>query len=214
VSGIPWTLHRTIETRRCDFNTLLDELVKKHNIQDPNKLAMVIDGAARIYHGRTHLDAKDLKNLLRYVPKIRKILLHPDNDARIADTLMDRDNLLISGGVCDYKRRIAILFWLEKIKADISELERVLPALDLARPKHRRGNVKLHGMVASLERYWESLPGNKLHKTFTPTDKKQNRRLAKSAAMQFVEKIVEFIDPSAVRKIPSASRHRLAKIAK
>jgi len=129
----------------------LDELVTKHNIQDPNKLAMVIDGAARIYHGRTHLDAKDLKNLLRYVPKIREVLLHPDNDARIADTLMDRDNLLISGGIWDYKQRVAIHLRLEKIKASISDLESILPALDRARPKHRRGNVKFHGMVAALE---------------------------------------------------------------
>lgn len=211
---IPWTLHPTIEARKSDFNKLLNALMMKYNIQDRNKLKIVIDGAARIYYGRDPLDTRDLRTLLRCVPKIREVLSRPENDARIADGLLDRDNHLISGGTWNYKRRVAIQLWLDKIKAGISDLEKVLSELNRARPKHRRGDVKFHGMVATIERYWEGLPDKKLRKTFTPKDTRQKRRLAMSTAMQFVEDIVEFIDPNAIKRIPSASRHRLKRIAK
>jgi hypothetical protein len=68
-------------------------------------------------------------------------------------------------------------------------------------------------MVQSLERFWESL-GKKLTRTFTPKDQKTKRQLAASDAMKFIESIVEFIDPDAVKKLQSATRHRLRGIAK
>lgn len=225
------------EARWRALQELLDRLVKAHKIDDRTSLEDAVDAAALIYHhGPGALPAADIKQFLESTPKVTEVL-REENEARIASILMDRDNRLIAGrtwskqraklrridgilksglvfnpgslrtapnrrmllslGLFDgweysYERSVAIRRRLSQIRKELSDLELCLRQL----PRGRKGDRKFHGAVAVLKQRWKSLPGKKVSRT------------------KFVESVMAFIDPNAVSKLPSATRHRLRGIAK
>jgi hypothetical protein len=56
-------------------------------------------------------------------------------------------------------------------------------------------DVTLYGMLRALQRFWWNLPGY--------------RERAKSDELNFLQRVVAFIDPAAVSKVPSAMRRRV-----
>lgn len=199
------------ETRWAALGELLDRLAKEHQIDDRVGLENAVDAAALIYdHRPKDVDVKRLKCLLEGV----KAFMDED-DRAIAHILMDRDRSLVAGEAWDHQAAMAVwtrvlmireLFSDPEIRKFFSDLERALRK----QPPTRKPDMRLHGMVAALARYWESLPGKKLTTTFTKRDQRAGRQLGSSAGMQFIESVVEFIDPDAVKKLPSATRHRLS----
>ncbi len=199
------------EARWQDLQKLLDRLAREHQISDRAGLENAVDAAKLIYSDhRGALPKAELKQLLKYVPKVTEVLFRDENDIRIANILVDRDRRSLGeGGAWSYGKTVATIERIWQIRADLAQLVLVLERL----PKSRRADVKFHRMVKSLERFWQGL-GKKLTRTFTPKDQKAKRQLAASDAMRFIESIVEFIDPDAVKKLQSATRHRLKRVAK
>jgi hypothetical protein len=196
-----WPYDAEIRRRRRDFEKLLDRLTTQHEINDRDGLGRAVDAAMRIYHGRDRLNKDDAKQLLKHIPKVTEILAHGDNDTRIASVLMQRDHLLIKGRPYNWKLNGEIIMRLWQINEGLSSLARVLRQGGPGRTP----NVQMLGMVTSLKQFWARLPDKKPSKTFTPNDPKVRRQHAR----KFFEAIVQFIDPEAVKKLPSAMRGRL-----
>jgi hypothetical protein len=192
------------EKRWRALQELLNQLAGDHKIDDHAGLEQAVDTAAQIYHQRSALDKADADRLVEFIPKVTEVLFREGNDLRIADIIMDRDGLPLDGAGWSYEKTLDTITRFWRVRADLEQIGRVLRQL----PKTRKGDLNLHRMVASLERFWKSLPGKKLTRTFT------EHGLAKSEAMRFVESVVRFIDPAAVEKLPNITRHRLKRVAK
>jgi hypothetical protein len=199
------------EARWRELKELLDRLAKEHQIGDRTGLENAVDAAMLIYSDRHGaLPKDDAKQLAKYGPKVTKALFRDENDIRIANILTDRDRRSLGESEpWSYEKTLTTIKRIWQMRADLSQLVETLERL----PRSRKADVNFHRMVQSLERFWESL-GKKLTRTFTPKDQKTKRQLAASDAMKFIESIVEFIDPDAVKKLQSATRHRLRGIAK
>jgi len=203
--------HEKIEERRSEFNELVTKLSKDHQISDGKVLGRAIDFAVRMYHDNDVLSKRDSALLLKHIPEVTNVLLRPRNAERIADLLVRRDDARIRGGKHDPITHGRTFLWVTQIGKNLAELERSLKT----RPRRRRTpDVGLHSAIGILSRYWQDLPAKRLTRTFTPNDKNAGRQLAKSEAMKFIEEVMNFIDPAAIRKLPSATRHRLRGIAK
>jgi hypothetical protein len=139
---------------------------------------------------------------------LQELLGREDAIQRITGMLIDRDHLLVHGhdptsepGEDDRttRRMTAIAGGLLSGKK-FSELALVLKAhFQKERKRWRQsGNVPdvtLYGMLRALQRFWWKLPGY--------------RERAKSDELNFLQRVVAFIDPAAVSKVPSAMRRRV-----
>ena len=84
------------EARWRALQKLLVKLAKDHKIHDRVGLEDAVDAAALIYHHQGVLPKDDVKQLLESIAEVTRVL-REENDARIADILVDRDNQLIKG---------------------------------------------------------------------------------------------------------------------
>lgn len=207
-------LHRVLdiniagsEARWRALQELIDRLARDHEIADRAGLAQAMRTAMLIYRDCGPLDKKDVKTLLTCIRKITTVLSRKGNDQRIADILMDKDRRWVEGVAWDYEKTVATTMRIWQISADLSQLSQVLK-----RPRKRKADIKFHRMVEALERYWGSL-GRKVTRDFH-LDPQTKRRFAVTKSMQFVESILTFIDADATKKLQSATRHRLKRVAK
>ena len=196
------------EARWRDLEKLIDQLAINHQIANRTGLEDAIDTAVLIYdHGPRNIDVKQLKLL----PKIMEIFTE-ENESTIAGIVTDRYRQLVSGEPWNYEAALAVRRRIWKIRAVFSDPEIRGFFSDLSRalnrPRTRSAHAQLHGLVASLTRYWEGL-GRKATCTFTKKDQKAKRQLAASEFAKFLESIISFIDSDAVPKLPSVTRHRL-----
>jgi hypothetical protein len=180
--------HPEIEVRRADFEALLDRLTKQYKINDREGLGRVVNTAIFIYHGHSPLPKDDAKQLLSFIPKVTKVLFCPDNDLRIAYLLTDRDGAAIYNKAWDPLQTGKIIAAVWQSRTFLADLERVLQQ---TRPPSKTANMKLLRMVKKLKLYAVE---NNVRST-----------------MKFVVDIVQFIDSSAVKRIPSAMKLRLKR---
>jgi hypothetical protein len=186
---------------------LIDRLSRDHQIDDRAGLAQAVRTAMLVHRDHGALDKKDVKTLLTSIAKITEVLSREENDQRIADIMMDKDRRWREGVPWDYEKTVATTRRIWQINEDLSRL-----AFVLRRPGKRKADVRLHRIVETLERYWESL-GREVTRDFY-RDPETKCRFAMTEAMRFIESILAFIDPDAARKLPSATRHRLKQVAK
>jgi hypothetical protein len=203
------SFHPNVEARWGEFEQLVQRLAEKYKIDDQEGLRRAVDTAMRLYFGRGELSKVDAEKLKKSIPEIIQVLADHENAAMIARMVTSANDSLIHGGKWDMELNARIIVRLLGISDSLAVLLRFLQ-----RPRGRRADIKLHAMVASLERYWAALPGKKLRKTLTPKDKKAGHQLAKSDAVKFCVEVVTFIDPAVVAKVASATRHRVKRNAK
>jgi hypothetical protein len=195
------------EARWHALQELIDRLARNHQINDRAGLAQAVRTAMLIYRDRGALDKKDVKALLTSIAKIAEVLSREGNDQRIADIMMDKDRRWMKGAPWDHEKTVATTIRIWQIRADLSQLAHIL-----RRPRKRKADMRLHRMVETLERYWKSL-GREITRDFHQ-DPQTKRRVAVTESMRFIESILTFIDPDAAKKLPSATRHRLERVAK
>jgi hypothetical protein len=201
-------IQRIGEARVRDLDKLLDHLVAKHKIDDRFRLERAVDTAMLIYQGYDAVNKDDVRKLMKHLPGVVEVLARDENDHRLADMFTDRDRNLIEGAPWNMEEATQIVMRFRRVKEDLVEMLDIL-----RRPRRRGAYVKLHGVVALLERYWAALPGKTVARHFTPKDNRNNRQLAKSEAMAFIEAVLGFIDPGAVKKLPNATRRRLKGVS-
>ena len=188
------------------LEALLDRLAKDHNIDDRAGLAFAIDTAALVYRGRDPLPKAEVRQLMKSITLVTKILSRVENDQRIADIVMDRDQRWVQGAPWSIDRHVATLARVWQIRADLEQLE-----LLLRRPRTRKADIKSHRAVAALETYWKSL-GRKVTRDFKRDDRR--RLVPMTEAMRFVHAVLMFIDPEVAEKLQSLTRHRIKRVAK
>ena len=202
---------REIVRRRCEFHDLVSKVATAHGIKDKAVLGKAIDIATRRYHDNGALSKEDVSVLQKAIRQIVQVLQRGGNDKLLADLLVSREDAKIRGGKYDLIVHGKTIFAVSQMSSFLTQLERRLKDRSHA---GRRPDVGLHSTVSFLEAYWRALPGKRLRRTFTPKDKRQGRPLAKSQGMKFIEEVMEFIDPTAVSKLPSVTRHRLRRLPK
>ena len=209
LARIDW--HPEIVRRRSKFDELVKKLARDHRIEDDIALGRAIDIAIRRYHDKDVLSDRDAALLLKHIPVITNVLRRPGNNKRIGDLLVRREDARIRGGTYNPSRHGQAILRVVQIGTDLADLEK---SLKKRSSRRRPPDIGLHSAILILTDYWRDLPGKRFTRTFTPTYKKSGPPLAKSEAMRFMEEVVRFIDPAAVPKLPSATRHRLRGIAK
>jgi hypothetical protein len=205
-------LHRILDTniaggkvRWQALQGLLDRLAEEHKIDDRAGLAEAVRTAMLLHRDRGALDKKDVKTLKTSIAKITEVLSREGNDQRIADIMMDKDRRWVEGAPWSYEKTVATIEQTWRVNADLSQLARVLK-----RPGKRKADIKFHRAVEALEQYWKSL-GRNVTRDFD-RDSQTRRWFAVSESMRFVGSILIFIDrddPDVIKKLQSASRHRL-----
>lgn len=181
-------------------------LAKNFGIADRAKLGKTIDFATRIYHSNKVLSKEDLLVLRRCLPELNKVFRHSGGARRIADFLVRLEKAKLRKRIYDPTQHAVAILAAERVGLFLDELDRLL------REPNRGGhpaNVGLHAATRYLEGYWRELPGKRVRRNFTPRDQTTGRPLAKSESMRFLEAVMQFIDPAALAKLSSVTRHRL-----
>jgi hypothetical protein len=191
-------IQRIGEHRMRALDELVAELAVRHDIEDRFRLERAIDTAMLIYGHRRAMDGRDIERLAKDLSGVIEVLGRDENDLRLADMFLDRDHNLIEGGPWNAKEATDITMRILRLKDELVDL------LDLLRrPRRREADLRLHATYSWLKRYWATLPGKKSAATFALDGS------PKSEMLQFIRSVVGFINPSAVKKLGSASRSRL-----
>jgi hypothetical protein len=194
------------KARWLSLRELVDRLATDYRIDDHAGLENAIDTAALVYRGRDPLPKAEVRQLLKSIPLVTKILSRAENDHRIADIMMDRDQRWVQGAAWSSDRHVATLARIWQIRADLEQLD-----LLLRRPRKRKADIKSHRAVTALETYWKSL-GRKVTRDFKRDDR--GRLVPMTEAMRFMHAVLMFIDPEVAEKLRSLTRHRIKRVAK
>jgi hypothetical protein len=224
-----WWSPSPLKGREAAFDRLLDRLMKDFEIADRATLKSHIEVAARIYH---HHDPdeeskRDLKWLLEFAPKMEGTLRK--NALAIEKIITGFDQQLVHGFEPEFCKTAYDQSEAEAFMTQIWQAAHTLKQLARILRQHRAGRRPpdrgLHGAVKFLRAYWEHELGRKWTTTFKSKARRRRQRLMPYAgavvrhrevqadpALQsnrFLETVFEVIDSAAIRKLPSAMKHRV-----
>jgi hypothetical protein len=226
------------EARWHNLQKLVEKLAGEHKITDRAGLERAVDDAALIYHHDDALPAGDVKQLLESISEVAGVL-REENDARIADILVDRDVHLIEGtawtpGARDRTDRIL------KLESGLL-FNPVLPLVDVQRRalreigcfdgwEHSQERAvairmrlfRIRADLAQLSRALGRLPKKRkanmrLVGAVAVLKRRWKNLSGKNGMPKFVESVIVFIDPDhpdVATKLPSAMRLRVQGVAK
>ena len=227
------------ETRWGDLQKLLEKLAKDHKIKNRVGLEDAVDAAAQIYHHQGVLPKADVKRLLGSISQVTR-MLREENDARIADILVDRDNHLIKGaawkpgasGRIDRILKLESSFLFNPISPRTAVHRRLLRRngfFDGWESSYERAVAirmrlfRIRADLAQLSRALERIPktrtGNMQLLGAVAVLKRRWKSLSgkKVGMPKFVESVIAFVDPThpdVAAKLRSAMRLRLKGVAK
>jgi hypothetical protein len=195
-----------LRVREADFERLLDLLMKDFKIDDRATLKSYVEVATRIYnHNPDKLSNRDRKRLVKFGPKLAGLLRK--NAIAIENIITAFDQQHVRGFEPEFARASTIKArptpsW----RVSGKRLKRSWSWRMFLSRHHPRGkppDAGLHGAMTLLRDYWKRELGRNLKSD--PW---------KRGFATFMRVVFKFIDPIAIKKLPSAAKGRVRALDK